>query len=101
MMLKFEEANYLSVCNKRRLFENCPPHFECIDFNLYTSEKKVSDWIFENTEGRFWLGQHVTANLKNDSNRINYRAGFEISSEASYFALMMDQFNYDGIKLAF
>jgi hypothetical protein len=90
-MLKFREANYMNVHNLRRVHDNCPPHFEKVRFNLYVHEKEISDWIHENTDGRFWVGPIVEE--LNGRNDINYQVGFEMPSEASYFALMLEQFN--------
>ena len=101
MMLKFSEANYLNVHNLRRVYDNCPPHFETVQFNLYVNEKKVTDWIHENTDGRFWVSQIVVKNNTNypSKNTITYQAGFEIHSEASFFALMLEQFNPSNARI--
>ena len=62
-----------------------------MDFNLAVNDKKVSDWIYENLSGRFFLGD---AYIKNDSGRhMCKRAGFEIHGEATYFALQINDLN--------
>jgi hypothetical protein len=87
----------------------CPPHFETITFDLRVNEKIISDWIYEYTEGRFFLGTIVNHNplpkpdvfdKRNGKmasfvrpNEMSECAGFEIHSEASYFGLMLSTFN--------
>jgi hypothetical protein len=83
-MLRHGEANPLSVAGLRKT-KTCPPHFARVELpTSYYDEglKKIFDWIYENLEGRFCYGQteHLTSFI-----------GFEIHSEASYFALMQDQ----------
>jgi hypothetical protein len=98
-MMKHNEPNPLAVFNMRRM-DFCPPHFETITFDLRSTEKAISDWIYENTEGRFFLGDVVKV-VPEESGRPRWSAqrqmskcvGFENHSEASYFTLMMDQFN--------
>jgi len=85
-MLKYKEPNSLAVLNIRRL-EFCPVHFQKMTFDLYVTNKDISDWLYENTDGRFYFGQIV-----NDK-QLTYCVGFENHSEASYFALMLPQIN--------
>ena len=54
-MLKHGEINPLNVFGLRRM-DHCPPHFEKVYFDLRTSEKHISDWIYEHLIGRFWFG---------------------------------------------
>ena len=83
-----DAANPLAVNNMRRM-EFCPPHFETITFDIKTDERTISNWLYENTEGRFFLGQ---------DNRLNIRVGFEVHAEASYFGLILPTINkYDGM----
>jgi hypothetical protein len=92
-MLKHGEVNPLNVSGLRKL-EHRPPHFEQVIFDIKTTQKQISDWIYENLEGRFWLGD-VYGN-KGDNSRsvsINKCAAFERHSEASYFSLMLDTVN--------
>jgi hypothetical protein len=52
-MLRDGEANPLTVHGLREL-DRCPPHFIKVQFELKTSHpKKITDWIWENFEGRF------------------------------------------------
>lgn len=89
-MLKHGEANPLVVFGLRRL-EHCPPHFEKVPFELKCAEKKITDWIWENLEGRFWFGDYYYT----DDEKISMQRAiaFENHSEASYFSLMLDQIN--------
>jgi hypothetical protein len=90
-MLKHNEANPLAVFGLREL-EHCPPHFTRYCFDLKTTEKNISDWIWTNLSGRFWFGDHY---FKDPANNVALQkcAAFEIAGEASMFALMLDQIN--------
>lgn len=91
-MLKHGEVNPLAVFGLRKL-EHCPPHFVRVDFDLKTSEKAITDWIWANLEGRFWFGDWYSKNPVNNTVELSKRVGFEIPGEASMFALMLDQIN--------
>jgi hypothetical protein len=98
-MMKNFEPNPLAVFNLRRL-DFCPPHFETLTFDLKSTEKVITDWIYEHTEGRFFLGDIVKTTPDEDGRArwsaqrsMSKCAGFENHSEASYFTLMLDQFN--------
>jgi len=84
-MLKYGQVNPLNVWGLRRV-NHCPPHFERVEFTLNTTEKKLLDWIYENLEGRFYFFSDATYPRQ-------CIVGFEIVGEASYFLLMLDQFN--------
>lgn len=88
-MLRNGEANPLTVHGLREL-ERCPPHFVQVKFELRNSRKQVTDWIWENLEGRFWFGDlfyvSESGTLVMDS-----CAAFEIPGEASMFSLMLGQ----------
>lgn len=90
-MLKHNEANPLAVFGLREL-EHCPPHFTQVCFDQRTTDKTVSDWIWTNLGGRFWVGDRYS---KDDSNNVTIQkcAAFEIAGEASMFALVLDQIN--------
>ena len=90
-MLKHGEVNPLSVFGLRQM-EHCPPHFARVPFNLATTDKNITDWIWENLEGRFWFGEEYYIN---DSGKVEFTncVGFEIPGEASMFALCLDQIN--------
>ena len=88
-MLRNGEANPLTVHGLREL-ERCPPHFIQVKFDLRCSRKQITDWIWENFEGRFWFGDlfylSTTGSLVMDP-----CAAFEIPGEASMFSLCLDQ----------
>jgi len=90
-MLKHGEVNLLNVSGLRNI-DHCPPHFERVDFDIRTSQKKISDWIYENLEGRFWLGD-IYQKSGSGSTSLRKCASFEKHSEASYFSLMLDTIN--------
>ena len=103
-MLKFKEPNFLAVNGLRRVESHRPPHFEPVFFDLYVHIKVITDWIFENLEGRFYVGPHVSEKAVDrettygqyaSNNTITYVAGFEEPSEASYFALMLGNIQKD------
>jgi len=86
------QLNKLNIHGLRRL-SFCPPHFQKIIFDLRADEKQISDWIFEHTSGRFFLGQHID-NPSSAFTSISQCAGFELHQEASYFSLILDQINH-------
>jgi hypothetical protein len=90
MSLRHKEVNPLAVANMRRM-DFLPPHFEPIYFDLVVGEKEISDWIHEHTQGRFFLGQWF--NPKGEKVVMCECAAFEIHSETSYFAMMLNQIN--------
>jgi len=89
-MLKHGIVNPLNVLGLRRI-SHCPPHFEKVFLNLRVPEKTITDWIYENLEGRFWSGD--LAQEIDGRTQIFYCVAFEKSSEASYFALCLDLIN--------
>lgn len=92
-MLKELAPNPLNVFGLRRL-DYCPPYFHKVSFQLRTSEKDISDWIWTNLEGRFFYGDLY---FFNSSGKIDFEktAGFESPGEASYFALIIDSINHN------
>jgi hypothetical protein len=90
-MLKHGEPNPLNVFGMRRL-EHSPPHFTLVSFNLRADPKRISDWIYEHLEGRFWFGDHY---LMSDDGKVGFckAVSFEIAAEASYFGLVLNQIN--------
>lgn len=90
-MLKHNEVNPLAVFGLREL-EHCPPHFSQVKFDLKSNQKAISDWIWTNLSGRFWIGDWY---YKDDANNVHVQkcVAFEIPGEASMFALMLDQLN--------
>lgn len=92
-MLKHNEVNPLNVHQLRRM-EFCPPHFTPVFFDLSAAEKTISDWIWENLEGRFCLIDHYQTS--DTGNNMQKMAAFEQPGEASYFALILNTINsYD------
>jgi hypothetical protein len=89
-MLKYGEVNPLNVHGLRRM-EHCPPHFTQFVYELKAPEKNISDWIWSNLSGRFFVGEHAYT----DQGRkvMGHKVAFEIAGEATYFAMMLDQFN--------
>ena len=91
-MLKHGEVNPLNVFGLRQL-THCPPHFERVQFDLSSSEKDITDWIYENLQGRFYIG---SVDVRQPDNRPTFRqalVAFEQASEASYFSLFLPQIN--------
>ena len=87
------QANPLNIFGLRRLAW-CPPHFEKVKFNLRAEEKTISDWIHTHLTGRFYLDLNYVHSLKEGTHvEITHCAAFEIASEASYFALFLDEIN--------
>lgn len=92
-MLKHGEVNPLNVFGLRQL-NYCPPHFEVISFDLYVSPKVITDWIYENLEGRFYLGDHYQPDDADPTKiKMLKAAGFERHEEASYFGLFLPSIN--------
>jgi hypothetical protein len=93
-MLKYGEVNPLNVFGLRQL-EHCPPHFQVVPFDLRAGIKDITDWIYENLSGRFWVGYYYVIE-SGDSGAINsmqYAVAFERHDEASYFALFLPELN--------
>ena len=95
-MLKHGEVNPLNVFGLRQL-DHCPPHFEVITFDLYTNIKDISDWIYENLSGRFYIGDYFTQESAEpgSGNRVKMQkaVAFEMHEEASYFGLFLPDIN--------
>ena len=88
-MLRDSEANSLTVHGLREM-DRSPPHFVHVKFELRNSQKQIADWIWENFEGRFWLGDYYYT-TKSGSIAMTACAAFEIPGEASMFSLCLDQ----------
>ena len=99
-MLKYGEVNPLAVFGLRRV-EHCPPHFTPVEFDARMSEKDYADWIYCNLQGRFFLGDRYVVNSDGQLTKLVKCAAFEISGEASYFALQLDQINSPAVDLTF
>lgn len=90
-MLQYGEVNPLAVFGLRRV-EHCPPHFTRVEFDGKVGEKEIADWVYTHLTGRFYLGDRYTPKDDGGINMVKC-AAFEISGEASYFALQLDQIN--------
>lgn len=88
-MLRDGEANPLTVHGLREL-DRCPPHFIQVKFELRVGYKQISDWIWENFEGRFWLGDTYYT-TEGSSIAMAACAAFELPGEASMFSLCLDR----------
>lgn len=86
-MLKHGEPNPLNIFGLRKV-EYCPPHFETVTFEPVVTLKTITDWIYENLEGRFFVGP---VDISHDRHLL---VGFELPSEASYFSLFIPQINH-------
>ena len=92
-MLKHSEVNPLNVHQLRRVY-HCPPHFEQVTFSPYITEKQVTDWLYENLTGRFYIG--LVDVSRTPGGKVIDRdmlVAFELPSEASYFSLMLADLN--------
>ena len=89
MTLRNGEANPLTVHGLREL-ARCPPHFVKVQFDLRGQTKIVTDWIWENLEGRFWFGDWYYIS-ESGTSVMDSCAAFEIPGEASMFSLCLDQ----------
>jgi hypothetical protein len=57
-------------------------HLTVVDVSsIRNYEKRISDWIWKNTKGRFWIGDRY------DDRTWKFLVGFEIPYEATYFNL--------------
>jgi len=86
------DPNLLNVFDLRRVY-HLPPHFEKVIVKKHISEKQLSDWIYENLHGRFYIGDvDVRENEDNKKSITRYTVvAFEEASEASYFSLFVDK----------
>jgi hypothetical protein len=90
-MRNSDDINPLNVFGLRRT-EHLPPHFEHLTFDLRTTEKNITDWVYENLAGRFYLGDYFAVNEKGQS--VIYKCiAFEEPGELSYFGLFLDTIN--------
>lgn len=92
-MLKHGDVNPLNIFGLRQL-SHCPLHFESVRFDLRVNEKNIADWIFENLEGRFYIG--VIDIPKSSTGNVTMRqslVAFELASEATYFSMFLTQIN--------
>ena len=59
-------------------------------FEPYATEKQITDWLYENLEGRFYVGNIDVARTPGGKpiDR-NLLVAFELPAEASYFSLVL------------
>jgi hypothetical protein len=77
-----------------RHVSHCPPHFEQVIFEPYITKKQVADWLYENLEGRFYVGDiDIARMLGSKPIDRNLLVAFELASEASYFSLILPTIN--------
>ena len=88
-MLRDGSPNVLTIHGLREV-ELCPPHFVKVPFSLTGNRKDFTDWIWENLEGRFWVGDFYYINDA-DTLEMSACAAFETPGEASMFALCLSQ----------
>lgn len=91
-MIKHGEVNPLNVFGLRKL-DHCPPHFEPVIFEPYITQKQVTDWLYENLEGRFYVGDVDVARTLHGTFDRKLLVAFELPSEASYFSLILPTLN--------
>lgn len=90
-MLKFGEVNPLAVFGLRRV-EHCPPHFTCVVFDARVTDKELSDWVYTNLTGRFYIGDQYSTS-DSGAMTMSKSVAFENAGEASYFAIQLDTIN--------
>lgn len=75
-----------------RRVDHLPLHFTPVLFSLSSQEKVISDWIWANLEGRFYLGDFYSETPEGvmDAQKV---AAFESAGEASMFALILNTIN--------
>ena len=93
MRFLHDEPNPLNVHQLRRV-NHCPPHFTQVVFEPYVTEKTITDWLYENLEGRFYVGDIDVARTPGGKpiDR-NLLVAFELAGEASYFSLVLPTLN--------
>jgi len=89
-LLHNQTINKLNAHSLRRV-SHCPPHFQKIFFDLGTGEKNITDWIYENLDGRFYAQNMVM--LANALSYMSFCVAFESHQEATYFSLFLIQIN--------
>jgi hypothetical protein len=63
-------------------------------FEPFITEKQITDWLYENLEGRFYVGNIDIARTPGGKpiDR-NLLVAFELPAEASYFSLILPTIN--------
>ena len=92
-MLKYNQPNPLNIHGLRELTW-CPLHFTRVQFEPYITKKQVTDWLYENLEGRFYVGDiDVPRTPGGKPIDRNLLVAFELPGEASYFSLILANIN--------
>lgn len=89
MAIKHGEVNPLAVFAMRRL-DFCPPHFVKVKFDMKASERIILDWIYENTDGRFFSSKSIS---DGEGGGLCECVAFENHAESTHFALILTQIN--------
>ena len=87
MALKHGKPNPLNLLDLRRV--RFPArHFHYIVLDKYNPRKlsQIDDWIFQNLNGRYYLGQTLDLDT-NNSIVYTLKVGFEEEKELSFFLL--------------
>lgn len=92
-MIKQLDANPLAVFGMREM-KVCPKHFEKVTVGYSLETRLISDWIYENTDGRFYLSQ--TSNIAGTK---QLTVGFEVHFEATFFAMRLPELLQGNTKI--
>ncbi|CAB4130337.1 hypothetical protein UFOVP116_388 [uncultured Caudovirales phage] len=90
-MLKHGSINKLNVHGLRKV-NILPPYFTVVEFDLHTKEKTITDWVYENLESRFWMGQ-ICKRLETKKVSLSPAIAFEDPAESTYFLMFLSQIN--------
>lgn len=81
MSSMMKESEFLELRRLRQL-EFYSPHLTAVDATPYRRyEKRISDWIWTNTSGRFWIGDHYS------DREWRFLVCFEVPYESTFFTL--------------
>lgn len=81
MYSMMNESEFLELRRLRQL-EFFSDHLTVVEANgMNRLEKKITDWLWANTRGRFWIGERYV------NNNWQFIVGFEVPYEATYFSL--------------
>lgn len=76
-----KESEFLELKRLRQL-EFYSPHLTAVDVSQHRRlEKRITDWIWVNTSGRFWIGDHY------HNGEWKFLVCFEIAYESTFFTL--------------
>lgn len=86
------ESEFEALKRLRQL-EFYSPHLTAVDVSgIRNYEKRITDWVWQNTKGRFWIGDHYA------DNSWKFLVAFEVPYEATYFSLKFFSSFDTGIK---